>query len=263
MQGDEVTQLLYGLHFPPIAELLEWPGILFDGSIFELNKVGLIYLWAMVAPLLLFVLAIRRSALVPKGVQTVAESSVDFVRENVVMQTIGPDGMRFMPFLMSLFFFIFFANITEVIPFIQFPANSRMAAPAVLAIIVWLVFNAVGIKSQGFLHYFKNTVIPPGVPGALLPLVAVIEFVSTFLVRPFSLAVRLFANMLAGHLLLVTFAVLTTALWTPGPLAAIVWAPFVVLIGLTGFEILVAFLQAFIFTILTAVYIGGALHPEH
>jgi len=138
-----------------------------------------------------------------------------------------------------------------------------MAAPAVLAIIVWFVFNAVGIKSQGLFGYFKNTIIPPGVPGALLPLVAVIEFVSTFLVRPFSLAVRLFANMLAGHLLLVTFAVLTTALWTPGPLAAIVWAPFVVLIGLTGFEILVAFLQAFIFTILTAVYIGGALHPEH
>ncbi len=252
-----------GLHFPPIAELLEWPGILFDGSVMELNKVSLIYLWAMIAPVTLFVVAIRRSALVPKGAQTVAESSVDFVRENIVMQTIGPDGMRFMPFLMSLFFFIFFANITEVIPFIQFPANSRMAAPAVLAIIVWFVFNAVGIKSQGLFGYFKNTIIPPGVPGALLPLVAVIEFVSTFLVRPFSLAVRLFANMLAGHLLLVTFAVLTTALWTPGPLAAIVWAPFVVLIGLTGFEILVAFLQAFIFTILTAVYIGGALHPEH
>ncbi|MEC8975761.1 MAG: F0F1 ATP synthase subunit A [Actinomycetota bacterium] len=258
-----MIQLPYGLHFPPIAELLEWPGILFDGSIFELNKVGLIYLWAMLAPLVLFVLAIRKNALVPRGVQTVAESSVNFVRENVVMQTMGPDGLRYMPFLMSLFFFIFFANITEVIPFIQFPANSRMAAPAVLAIIVWLVFNAVGIKNQGFFGYFKNTVIPPGVPGALLPLVAVIEFVSTFLVRPFSLAVRLFANMLAGHLLLVTFAVLTTALWTPGPLAAIVWAPFVVLIGLTGFEILVAFLQAFIFTILTAVYIGGALHPEH
>lgn len=258
-----IQLLSAGLHFPPIAELLEWPGILFNGTAFELNKVGLIYLWAMLAPLAIFVLAIRKSALVPKGVQTVAESSIDFVRENVVMQTMGPDGMRFMPFLLSLFFFIFFANITEVIPFIQFPANARMAAPVVLAVIVWCVFNAVGIKSQGFFSYFKNTVIPPGVPGALLPLVAVIEFVSTFLVRPFSLAVRLFANMLAGHLLLVTFAVLTQALWTPGPLAAIVWAPFVVLIGLTGFEILVAFLQAFIFTILTAVYIGGALHPEH
>ena len=253
-----------GLHFPPIESLLEWPGFLFEGNTFlELNKVGVIYLFAMVAPLVIFTLAIRKSALVPRGVQTVAESSVDFVRENVVMQTMGPDGMKFMPFLLSLFFFIFFANITEVIPFIQFPANSRMAAPAFLAILVWVVFNAVGIKSQGFFSYFKNTVIPPGVPGALLPLVAVIEFVSTFLVRPFSLAVRLFANMLAGHLLLVTFAVLCENLWAKNILVSIIWAPFVVVIGLTGFEILVAFLQAFIFTILTAVYIGGALHPEH
>ena len=253
-----------GLHFPSIESLLEWPGFLFEGNTyFELNKVGLIYLFAMAAPLLIFFLASRKSSLVPRGVQTVAESSVDFVRENVVMQTMGPDGMKFMPFLLSLFFFIFFANITEVIPFIQFPANSRMAAPALLAIIVCFVFNAVGIKSQGFFSYFKNTVIPPGVPGALLPLVAVIEFVSTFLVRPFSLAVRLFANMLAGHLLLVTFAVLCENLWAKNILVSIIWAPFVVLIGLTGFEILVAFLQAFIFTILTAVYIGGALHPEH
>ena len=165
-----------GLHFPAIESLLEWPGFLFEGNtFFELNKVGLIYIWAMVAPLVIFILAIRKSALVPRGVQTVAESSVDFVRENIVMQTMGPDGMRFMPFLLSLFFFIFFANITEVIPFIQLPANARMAAPAFLAILVWVVFNAVGIKSQGFFSYFKNTVIPPGVPGALLPLVAVLS----------------------------------------------------------------------------------------
>ena len=143
-----------GLHFPAIESLLEWPGFLFEGNTyFELNKVGVIYLWAMVAPLLIFILASRKSALVPRGIQTVAESSVDFVRENVVMQTMGPDGMKFMPFLLSLFFFIFFANITEVIPFIQFPANSRMAAPAFLAILVWVVFNAVGIKSQGFFSY--------------------------------------------------------------------------------------------------------------
>lgn len=252
-----------GVHFPPIGELLEWPGILFDNSIFELNKVGLIYLFAMVAPVLLFTLALRRSALVPKGVQTVAESSVDFIRESVVMQTMGAEGLPFMPLLLSLFFFIFFSNITEVIPFIQFPANARMAAPAMLALLVWVVFNAVGIRSQGFFGYIKNTIIPPGVPGPLLVLVAPIEFVSTFLVRPFSLAVRLFANMLAGHLLLVTFAVLTATLWTKSPLVSIVWAPFVVLIGLTGFEILVAFLQAFIFAILTAVYIGGAMHADH
>ena len=156
-----IQLLSAGLHFPPIAELLEWPGILFNGTAFELNKVGLIYLWAMLAPLAIFVLAIRKSALVPKGVQTVAESSVDFVRENVVMQTMGPDGMRFMPFLLSLFFFIFFANITEVIPFIQFPANSRMAAPVVLAIIVWCVFNAVGIKSQGYPTWCSGSPVTP------------------------------------------------------------------------------------------------------
>ncbi len=257
-----------GLHFPPIAELLEWPGILFDGTALELNKVGLIYLFAMVAPIVIFVMASRRYktaslATAPRGIQTVAETSVTFVRDNVVMQTIGPDGLRYMPFLMALFFFVFFSNITEVIPFIQLPANSRMAAPAFLAVLVWVVFNTIGIKNHGFFGYLKNVTVPPGVPIALLFLVVPIEFISTFVVRPFSLAVRLFANMLAGHLLLVTFAVLTAALWDTSLLFAIVWAPFVVLIGLTGFEILVAFLQAFIFTILTAVYIGGALHPEH
>jgi F-type H+-transporting ATPase subunit a len=251
------------LHFPPIGELLEWPGFLFDGTPFEFNKVGLLYLVSVGVTILIFVLAVRRSELVPRGVQTVAESSVEFVRDTIVNQTIGPDGMRFMPFLMTLFFFVLFSNIFEIVPFIQFPANARMAMPAMLAILVWVVFNVVGVRSQGFRHYMKNTLVPPGVPAPLLPLVVLIEFVSTFLVRPFSLAVRLFANMLAGHLLLVTFAVLTAALWDSSPLFSIFWAPFVVLIGLTGFEILVAFLQAFIFTILTAVYIGSAMHPEH
>ena len=212
---------LFALHFPPIAELLEWPGILFDDSIIELNKVGLIYLFAMIAPVVIFTMAIRKSSLVPRGVQTVAESTVDFVRESIVMQTMGPDGLRFMPFLMSLFLFIFFSNITELFPFIHFPGNARMAAPAFLALLVWVVYNYVGIRSQGFFGYIKGVMVPPGVPGALLPLVALIEFVSTFLVRPFSLAVRLFANMLAGHLLLVTFAVLTAALWDTSPLFSI------------------------------------------
>jgi F-type H+-transporting ATPase subunit a len=254
---------IFALHFPPIGELLVWPGILFEGTALELNKVGVLHLLAMALTILLFWLAIRKVALVPKGFQTVAESSVEFVRDSIINQTIGPDGMVFMPFLLALFFFVLISNIFEVVPFIQFPANARMAMPATLALLVWVIFNTVGIAKQGLFRYFKNTVIPPGVPAALLPLVAVIEFVSTFLVRPFSLAVRLFANMLAGHLLLVTFAVLTAALWDTSPLFSIAWAPFVVLIGLTGFEILVAFLQAFIFTILTAVYIGGAMHPEH
>jgi F-type H+-transporting ATPase subunit a len=247
-----------GLHFPPIGELLEWPDI-FAG----LNKVGLIYLVAVLITIVLFTMAARRSELVPRGVQTVAETSVEFIRDSVVHQTIGPDGMRFMPFLLTLFFFILFSNIFEVLPFIHFPGNARMAMPATLALLVWFVYNGVGIAKQGPWTYFKNSVIPPGVPAALLPLVALIEFVSTFFVRPFSLAVRLFANMLAGHLLLVTFAVLTATLWSKSLLLVILPFTFAVLIALTAFEILVALLQAFIFTILTAVYIGGAMHPEH
>jgi F-type H+-transporting ATPase subunit a len=252
---------LLALHFPPIGELLVWPGILFDDTIFELNKVGLIYLTATLITVVFFFLAIRKAALVPRGFQTVAESSVDFVRESIINQTIGPDGMVFMPFLMSLFFFVLFSNIFEVVPFIQFPANARMAMPATLALMVWVIFNTVGVIKQGPWTYFKNTVIPPGVPGALLPLVAVIEFVSTFLVRPFSLAIRLFANMLAGHFILVTFALLTADLFAATYIGAAV--PFALLVALTGFEVLVAGLQAFIFAILTAVYIGGSLSPEH
>ena len=175
----------------------------------------------------------------------------------------SPAGLGWTPFLVTMFFFIFVTNIWEVIPGIQFPVNARMALPAFLAILVWFIFNYIGIKAQGFGGYMKSMLFPPGVPKALLPLVALIEFISTIFVRPFSLAVRLFANMLAGHLLLVTFAVLCAALWTAAPVAVILPLPFVMLVLLTAFEILVAVLQAFIFTILAAVYIGGAMHPEH
>ena len=167
------------------------------------------------------------------------------------------------PFLTSLFCFIFFCNIIEIIPVIQMPATARMAIPLIWPSSCGSIFNVVGIVNQGPLGYFKNALFPPGVPKALYILVTPIEFVSTFLVRPFSLAVRLFANMLAGHILLVTFAVLTAALFVKGPLIVVLPLPALMLVFLTGFEILVAFLQAYIFTILTAVYIGGAMHPEH
>ena len=127
--------------------------------------------------------------------------------------------------------------------------------------VVWLSFIFFVIRSQGLVGYFKNSLFPPGVPKALYLIVTPIELVSTFVVRPFSLAMRLWANMVAGHLLLVTFAILTAALWDATYVGAV--APFAMLILMTGFEILVSVLQAFIFTILTAVYIGGSLHPAH
>jgi F-type H+-transporting ATPase subunit a len=253
------VHLLATLEFPPIGHLVEWKSFLLPGF----NKVALICVVATILTLLLFRVAGRQAQLVPTGVQNIVESIVEFVREGIIMQTMGPEGLSWLPFLTSLFCFIFFANIFEVIPFIQFPAPARMAIPLSLALLVWVLFNYMGIKSQGFVGYMKSSLFPPGVPKALYLLVTPIEFLSTFLVRPFSLAVRLFANELAGHLLLVTFAVLSAALFTKTFLVVILPLPAVMLVLLTGFEVLVAVLQAFIFTILTAVYIGGAMHPEH
>jgi len=257
---------LLGLAFPPISELVEWRGLLFKDTIFEVNKVVLLMWAGALIVFLLFWSAGRRAAsgnLVPSGVQNVVESGIEFVRNDIILQTMGPEGLSWTPLLVTIFFFVFITNIFEVIPGIQFPVNARMALPAFLALMVWVIFNAVGIKNQGVGGYFKSMLFPPGVPKFLLPLVALIEFISTIFVRPFSLAVRLFANMLAGHLLLVTFAVLSAALFSKTPLVIILPLPFAMLILLTGFEILVAVLQAFIFTILAAVYIGGAMHPEH
>jgi len=254
--------VVLALEFPPISHLINWPDIAGEGP-FAINKIALIYFTATLLTVVFFYLGTRKRALVSSGVQTIAESSVDFVRNQIIMQTIGPDGMRYLPLLATMFFFIFFSNIFEIIPLVQMPANARMAMPMVLALLVWVIFNVVGVVKQGPIHYLKNSLIPPGVPIFLLPLVAIIELVSTFLVRPFSLAVRLFANMLAGHLILVTFAIITAELFQP-KLTIIIWPfSFLLLTGLTAFELLVAFLQAFIFTILAAVYIGGAMHPEH
>jgi F-type H+-transporting ATPase subunit a len=143
------------------------------------------------------------------------------------------------------------------------PPNARMALPMFMALVIWVVYNAVGMVKQGPIHYLKGIAFPPGVPKPIYLLVTPIEALSTFIVRPFSLAVRLFANMLAGHILLVTFSVLCITLWALKPLVVALPLSFFMLVALTGFEVMVAFLQAYIFTILTAVYIGGALNPEH
>lgn len=254
---------ILALEFPPIENIVEWPAFLFEGTPIAFNKIALGYVLATVATLALFLLAGKRRALVPKGVQNVAEASVDFINKGIVEQAIGHGGTPFAPFLTALFFFVFFNNILEVVPGWQMPGNARMAMPVFLGVLVLVLFVAVGIRAQGFGSYLKSSLFPPGLPKGLYALVTPIELISTFLVRPFSLAVRLFANMLAGHILLISFAVLSAALWVASWQAIFLPLPFAMLTGLIGFEILVAFLQAYIFTILTAVYIGGALHPEH
>jgi len=255
--------VILGIEFPPVSHVIEWPALFLEDTVFAVNKVVLLMWISAAIVFFLFFVAGRKNQLVPTGVQNFAESIVDFVREGVVLQTMGPEGLHWTPFLLTLFSFIFVCNIWEVIPGAQMPVNARIALPAFMAVLIWVFFNFIGIKYQGFFGYFKSMLFPPGVPKALYILVTPIEFVSTIFVRPLSLAVRLFANMLAGHLLLVSFAVITASVFEPNGLAVIWPFSFGLLVALTGFEVLVAVLQAFIFTILAAVYIGGAMHPEH
>jgi F-type H+-transporting ATPase subunit a len=251
--------MLFGLDFPPVSHLVEWPGI--GGS--PINKVIFLMFLSALLVFLFFFLAGRKQAMVPKGVQNAGEAVIDFVEDGIVLQTMGPDGLKWVPFMTTLFSFIFVTNIWGIIPAAQMPVNARVALPAFLAILIFVLYNVVGIKAQGLGGYLKSSLFPPGVPKALYVLVTPIEFITVFLVRPFSLAVRLFANLLAGHLLLVTFALLTAALFTAEAFYIFAALPFAALVALTGFELLVAVLQAFVFTILAAVYIGGSMHPDH
>jgi F-type H+-transporting ATPase subunit a len=249
------------LDFPEINSLLRWKD-LFPGF----NKIALIAVLAVVISSTIFLLALRQNhEEAPRGIRNLAETIVEFIENGVVMQTMGKEGLAWTPFLLTMFMFIYLCNVPGIIPFFQMPATARMAVPMFLALMVWVIYNATGIKHQGIGGYLKSTLFPPGVPKALYILVTPIEFISAIIVRPFSLAVRLFANMMAGHILLVTFALLSEALFQAKDkiLIPVGILPFFMLIFLTSFEVLVAFLQAYIFAMLTAVYIGGAAHPEH
>ena len=250
---------MLALEFPSVAHLTVWPTIFGDGM-FAVNKIVLLFWAAAIITIGFFVLAGKRG-LVPTGVQNLGEIAVEFVENGIIRQTIGADGLGFAPFLLTLFTFILSLNVIGLLPGIQMPANARIALPAFMAIVVWLVYNTVGIAKQGLVGYFKHILFPPGVPKPIYILVTPINFISDLFVRPFALAVRLFANLLAGHLILVSFVVLTTALFDATKIGAV--APGALLIALTGFELLVAFLQAYIFTILASVFIGLAMHPPH
>ncbi len=253
---------MLGLTFPPINELIRWRDIFTS-----FNKVGLIAVLAALIGIAIFLIAGRKDPLkAPTGVRNLAETGVEFIEDQIVMQTMGKDGLPWTPFLLSLFIFIYLCNLPGIIPIFQMPATARMAIPLFLALVVWVVYNAVGLKHNGF-KYITAMAWPTSVPIGMRPLVGVIELLSNIVLRPFSLAVRLFANMLAGHMLLITFAFLSNAMFTAHtkqfflrPMGVL---PLFMLVFLTAFEVLVGFLQAYIFTILTAVFINSARHIEH
>ena len=224
----------------------------------SINRTILIA-WLMTAVVaLLFFLAFRHASIVPGKLQSLAEGAIEFVRQ-LALDIIGPKGLRYVPLLTTMFVFILFMNLAKLTPFLMLPPTSRMAFPAFLAVISWLVYIGVGIKEQGAGHYFKELAFPPGVPKPLYIILTPIELVSNLLLRPFTLAVRLFANMVAGHILVVITLVTIHVFLYPRPglpigIVALVASPLVF-----AFELLIIGLQAYIFTMLTAVYISSSV----
>lgn len=261
-----IPGLLAQFH-PPTTKDFVWPcwggGIEIGGLSFCLNFIFFLLLLSFAACFLVFYLAFRAPKVVPGKLQSLMEAGIQFVRENIAYPMLGHESDRYMPLLTTLFFFIFFGNILEVIPGINFSANSRIAFPISMAIVSWVTYNAIGIRKHGFVGYLKGVLFPPGAPAWLYPLLVPIEFTTTIVVRPITLSIRLAANLLAGHFLLAVFFLGTIALLQSGILAIVGPLAFVLAIALVGFEIFVSFLQAFIFSILTASYIGGALAEEH
>lgn len=254
--------MLLALEFPPLTHITHWSDMAFKNTPFAINKVVLVYGFAVLLTVLLFTLG-NKKKLVPTGMQNMAEMSIEFVEEGIVKETMGPEGKKYVPILTAFFFFIFFTNIFEVVPGIQMPASARIALPLLLSLTAFLIYTVAGMISHGPLGFFKHMLVPPGVPVGLLPIIVPIEFVSNFLVRPFSHMVRLFANLLAGHILLVTFTVLSASLWTAKWYAVFLPLPVFGVIFFVAFEILVSFLQAYVFTLLTGVYINSTVSHEH
>ena len=213
-----------------------------------------------------FYLASRKRAMVPGKLQFVGEEAYGFVRNSMGRDIIGSaEFLRFVPYLVTVFFFILVNNLFGTIPFIEFPTMSRAGMVYGLALLSWLIYNYVGIKKHGFVGYFKHQSVPAGVTGPILVLIIPLEFMSNILVRPVTLALRLFANMFAGHMLLILFALGGEFLVTHmaiqyAPVGILAWLLFIAI----GFlEVLIQFLQAYVFVLLNAMYIQGALAEEH
>jgi F-type H+-transporting ATPase subunit a len=252
-----------GFHAPGLG-LFEWPALFTIGS-FEVTKPMVMVFLAAFVVVALFWSAFAKPALVPRGMQNLGELGYLFVRDQIARSIIGKRGDQWVPLLVTLFFFIWIMNLMSIIPVLQFPVTSHIAYPAALAAAIWLLFLFLGIKHQGPVGYFKNIMFPPGLPLWIYPILSPIELVSTLFVRPFTHAVRLFANMFAGHLLIALFSVAAYyfLIENPGILSLVGVLGFLLTIIMTGFEMLIQALQAFIFTLLAAVYISSSLEAEH
>jgi F-type H+-transporting ATPase subunit a len=247
---------------PPSSNDFNLPPIFGDNA-FTTKPIVMVF-FSVILISIFFIAASRKAAVVPSKLQFAGESIYAFVRNDLARDVIGHEFMRFVPYLFTLFTFILTNNLFGIVPLLQFPTMSRVSFPYVLAVFTFVVFHYVGIRKQGLGKYLKDIMFMPGVPKPVYILLTPIELATFFLVRPLTLSLRLFANMFAGHLLLLVFIMGGDHL-LKGVIGLKLVSPFAFAfgIGLTFFEFMVQCLQAYIFTLLTALYIAGALADEH
>lgn len=241
------------------------PAIFFEGTIFEMNRIMLLRLVIVALIFVLFWLGTRKMKLVPGRFQGTIEMGLEFVRKGIVEDLLGQkDGKRFLPLITTIFFLVLFMNLTGVVPGINIAGTSVIGLPLVLAIAAYIAFIWAGLRKHPW-AFLRNALFPPGVPPFLYIIVTPIEFISMFVLRPVTLTLRLLMNMIVGHLLLVLFFSATAFFmvelggwWIAASAVTLAFGT-----AFTFFEILVSVLQAYVFALLTTVYIQLALADEH
>ncbi|ORT61477.1 F0F1 ATP synthase subunit A [Streptomyces sp. CB03238] len=234
-----------------------------DGDGLYFNKVMLLALLGSVIIVGFFWAAFRKPKVVPGKLQMVAEAGYDFVRRGIVYEFIGKkEGEKYVPLMVTIFFFVWMMNLWSVIPVAQFPVTSIIAYPAALAALVYILWMSLTFKKHGFVGGLKNLSGYDKSLGPVLPLVMSIELLSNVILRPFTHAVRLFANMFAGHTLLLLFTIASWYLLN-GIGIAYAGVSFVMVLVMTAFELFVQAVQAYVFVLLACNYVQGALAEHH
>lgn len=276
----KIPEILEELRVHFLEATTGWGPKVGETGLFAVSNYMLFLFVALVVTAAFWVVASRQAArvssgpepvsaedLVPRGLGNLAEAAVEFVRNSMVVDVMGKEGLRYFPFVATMFFFVLFNNVIGLIPGSK-PGTGTMGTTVTWAVLVFILYWYVGIRKNGLVGWLKSFV-PSGVPKLMAPFLWVLEFLS-HLIRPVTLSVRLFANMFAGHVVLGVFALFTVLLIHPifsgqiRVVAPIGILTFALLVVFYAFELFVAFIQAYVFAILTAVYIGGALHAaEH
>lgn len=241
-----------------------WSFSLF-GLEFDITRLTLVSWFASIVLLIFLLAAARKPKIVPGKLQFLGESLYGFIRQGIARDVIGPNGIKYAPFLATFFVFILIQNVMGIFPLSMIPATGAYSLPLVLALIVYVFYIGVGIKHQGLATYAKNLAIVPGVPPAMHIILVPLELLQKLVVRPFTLSVRLFANMFAGHLLLAVFILGGVYMASQPHLLLKILSPtsFVMALAMTFFELLVELLQAYVFTLLAATYIEESASGGH